>query len=173
MEVNTTNGQTLVAPGAAYASIGIIGATVMPHALFLGSSLAGIDRLNMLPRPPIHRSDRPKAYLMRKIKSRFSKGKVQEQAEIELQPVPTLTGLAGPSVRLPVDMPNAYACEEGKDIPSVPRSDADDQYAQEMERFQAEMGRFDRVKWVTLHLWHASVSHLNGRRTGNARSSSS
>ncbi|EIW69115.1 hypothetical protein TREMEDRAFT_31058 [Tremella mesenterica DSM 1558] len=34
---------TLVEPGALYVGVGIIGATVMPHALFLGSELAGVD----------------------------------------------------------------------------------------------------------------------------------
>ncbi|KZW02119.1 natural resistance-associated macrophage protein [Exidia glandulosa HHB12029] len=35
----------LVQHGAIYTSIGILGATVMPHALFLGSSLATLDRV--------------------------------------------------------------------------------------------------------------------------------
>ncbi|KAG8911754.1 hypothetical protein FRC01_005541, partial [Tulasnella sp. 417] len=39
------------APGALYTSIGIIGATVMPHALFLGSRLSTIDRLAPAPSP--------------------------------------------------------------------------------------------------------------------------
>ncbi|KAG8941736.1 hypothetical protein FRC04_004113 [Tulasnella sp. 424] len=41
--------KVLVAPGALYTSIGIIGATVMPHALFLGSRLSTIDRLTPTP----------------------------------------------------------------------------------------------------------------------------
>ncbi|KAF8489582.1 natural resistance-associated macrophage protein [Gautieria morchelliformis] len=48
--------KTLVNPGALYISIGILGATVMPHALFLGSSLATLDRVSSaptsLPGPP-------------------------------------------------------------------------------------------------------------------------
>ncbi|KAF5360815.1 hypothetical protein D9756_005194 [Leucocoprinus leucothites] len=35
--------------GGLYAAIGIIGATVMPHSLFLGSALATQDRINMKP----------------------------------------------------------------------------------------------------------------------------
>lgn len=35
---------TIIANGALYTSVGIIGATVMPHALFLGSKLATIER---------------------------------------------------------------------------------------------------------------------------------
>ena len=42
--------KTVFGPGALYVSIGIIGATVMPHALFIGSRLATVDRLGLLPR---------------------------------------------------------------------------------------------------------------------------
>lgn len=42
--------KTVFGPGALYVSIGIIGATVMPHALFIGSRLATVDRLDLLPR---------------------------------------------------------------------------------------------------------------------------
>ncbi|KAG2156502.1 natural resistance-associated macrophage protein-domain-containing protein [Suillus bovinus] len=38
-------------PNAVYAAIGIIGATVMPHALFLGSNLAAQDRVSQPPKP--------------------------------------------------------------------------------------------------------------------------
>jgi metal iron transporter len=43
--------KTLFKPGALYTSIGILGATVMPHALFLGSSLATQDRISKSPLP--------------------------------------------------------------------------------------------------------------------------
>ncbi|KAG8687889.1 hypothetical protein FRC11_006429 [Ceratobasidium sp. 423] len=42
--------KTIFQPGALYTSIGILGATVMPHALFLGSSLATLDRVS---HPPV------------------------------------------------------------------------------------------------------------------------
>lgn len=38
-------------PNAVYTAIGIIGATVMPHALFLGSNLATQDRVSQPPQP--------------------------------------------------------------------------------------------------------------------------
>lgn len=38
--------QTIFASGALYTSVGILGATVMPHSLFLGSHLATQDRLS-------------------------------------------------------------------------------------------------------------------------------
>ncbi|KAG6910575.1 hypothetical protein DXG01_009526 [Tephrocybe rancida] len=36
-------------PDAVYSAVGILGATVMPHALFLGSSLAAQDRVSLAP----------------------------------------------------------------------------------------------------------------------------
>ncbi|KAJ8514800.1 hypothetical protein ONZ45_g7712 [Pleurotus djamor] len=41
--------RTIFQSGALYISVGIVGATVMPHSLFLGSSLATQDRLDFLP----------------------------------------------------------------------------------------------------------------------------
>lgn len=38
-------------PNAVYTAIGIVGATVMPHALFLGSNLATQDRVSQPPQP--------------------------------------------------------------------------------------------------------------------------
>ncbi|CUA77799.1 Manganese transporter pdt1 [Schizosaccharomyces pombe 972h-] [Rhizoctonia solani] len=44
--------KTLFQSGALYTSIGILGATVMPHAIFLGSSLATLDRISPSPSLP-------------------------------------------------------------------------------------------------------------------------
>ncbi|KAI0334040.1 natural resistance-associated macrophage protein [Cubamyces sp. BRFM 1775] len=43
--------KTVIQSDALYTSIGIIGATVMPHSLFLGSALATQDRIDHLPDP--------------------------------------------------------------------------------------------------------------------------
>ena len=169
----------------------------MPHALFLGSSLAGIDRLDMLPRPPVHPSERAKTYFMRKMRNRLGYssrrkgGFASAQGEtdqglndIELRPVVTLTGLAGPSVRVPPSgsvelgldgaLRSAHGQQDpmeqeqnvegrGKDLVGTTSMTSDiaaedKEYAEELERYKAELSKFDRVKWVTLHLWHASVS---------------
>ncbi|KAG2350940.1 smf Mn2+ and Fe2+ transporter [Suillus weaverae] len=45
--------QTLFVSGALYTSVGILGATVMPHSLFLGSHLATQDRLSKISLAPI------------------------------------------------------------------------------------------------------------------------
>ncbi|KAF4572628.1 hypothetical protein EYR36_007138 [Pleurotus pulmonarius] len=41
-------------PNAIYTAVGMLGATIMPHALFLGSSLATQDRVALAPPPPAH-----------------------------------------------------------------------------------------------------------------------
>ncbi|KAG8721003.1 hypothetical protein FRC09_008624 [Ceratobasidium sp. 395] len=51
--------KTLFQPGALYTSIGILGATVMPHAIFLGSSLATLDRVS--PAPSLEQLPNPQA----------------------------------------------------------------------------------------------------------------
>lgn len=45
--------QTIFSSGALYTSVGILGATVMPHSLFLGSHLATQDRLSKKPLAPV------------------------------------------------------------------------------------------------------------------------
>ncbi|RDB29515.1 Manganese transporter pdt1 [Hypsizygus marmoreus] len=40
-------------PDAVYSAVGILGATIMPHALFLGSSLAAQDRVSLAPPEPL------------------------------------------------------------------------------------------------------------------------
>jgi len=61
--------KTLVQHGGLYTSVGIIGATVMPHSLFLGSALATQDRASVkpidLPSMPDQRATRSKGLLGR------------------------------------------------------------------------------------------------------------
>ncbi|KAG1813170.1 smf Mn2+ and Fe2+ transporter [Suillus subaureus] len=45
--------RTIFSSGALYTSVGILGATVMPHSLFLGSHLATQNRLSKKPRSPV------------------------------------------------------------------------------------------------------------------------
>ncbi|QRV90249.1 hypothetical protein RhiJN_18267 [Ceratobasidium sp. AG-Ba] len=60
--------KTLLQPGALYTSVGILGATVMPHALFLGSSLATLDRVSPPPslQLPINSSPKIKDLTLKK-----------------------------------------------------------------------------------------------------------
>ncbi|KAG2117911.1 natural resistance-associated macrophage protein-domain-containing protein [Suillus discolor] len=55
-------------PNAVYAAIGIIGATVMPHALFLGSNLATQDRISDPPKPLPTPADARRLSFSQKIK---------------------------------------------------------------------------------------------------------
>ncbi|TFY83339.1 hypothetical protein EWM64_g668 [Hericium alpestre] len=45
--------KTIFEHGALYTSVGILGATVMPHSLFIGSALATQDRVSKLPEEPL------------------------------------------------------------------------------------------------------------------------
>ncbi|TFK76802.1 natural resistance-associated macrophage protein [Pluteus cervinus] len=64
------------APGAVYSAVGILGATIMPHALFLGSSLATQDRVSIAPvELELPQSAPPKSFkgrLYANVKSLFS-----------------------------------------------------------------------------------------------------
>ncbi|KAI5124421.1 hypothetical protein M0805_008305 [Coniferiporia weirii] len=70
--------KTLGGPSALYASVGIIGATVMPHALYLGSYLATLDRVTTtplarpLPSPTSSTAPSRRARVKNLIKSLFS-----------------------------------------------------------------------------------------------------
>ena len=131
----------------------------MPHALFLGSSLASVDRLNMQPRIP-----EPPSYVSRKfnhkLPSVFRKRKVrhdqQPEGEYELdeynRPCPP-----GPSYSQSQSGNVESEVEMGKDIVGAESSETVDL---EMKRYEAAMKGFDRIKWVDIHLRHATV----GRR---------
>lgn len=167
--------QTLVAPGATYTAIGIIGATVMPHALFLGSHLASIDRLDMVPRPPqdpATQSKKRRALLnFRKGKGRATEAQTEEY-ELEVRPTThTLTGLNEDGVRPPVQHPTAGSrteIEDERDAKNLSgplddgRAEEEDgsreEFSKAMKAYEVALSRFNRIRWVDLHLKHASVS---------------
>ncbi|CAK9786732.1 natural resistance-associated macrophage protein [Cutaneotrichosporon oleaginosum] len=144
--------KTLFAPGALYVGIGIIGATVMPHALFLGSALAGVDRLNMLPRPPKRRRERtnnrlpalnPAAAIRRRLRPQ------RQETDPEI-PLENVEGREHGSS-------TAHDSAPPPQLPLVKTSDKDDEYESKMQEYEKAIRKFDRIRWVNLHVWHASV----------------
>ena len=148
----------------------------MPHALFLGSSLAGVDRLDMQPLAP-----EPQSHLKRKMKtmnvshklpSLFRRrGHVADEgdgAEYELDRI----GRSDPHH----SSDNAHSRPSGsagadnveserdmfKDMVLVESGDsertAEASYEEAVKAYEAEMKSFDRIKWVDIHLKHATVS---------------
>ncbi|KAL1410197.1 Manganese transporter smf1 [Vanrija albida] len=153
--------KTLFKPGALYLGVGIIGATVMPHALFLGSSLATVDRLGMLPVPPSRKPKRRNVALpalnvfgglRRRLggRERAATPDNVELAEIELP----REARAGPSTLAVVaadvsPLPKDAGAEDDKE-------DTGD-FAAAQKRYEREVRAFDRIDWVRLHVNHASV----------------
>lgn len=148
-----------------------LSATVMPHALFLGSSLSSVDRLNMLPVPPeLH----PKTKLSHKLPSLFKRQKrrnsdVSSQNptgaessgstyELEEVPADSASGRLDASTdRTPALIRGESEIEEiGKDVYGLNRKKSE--YEKALERYQSEIKSFDRIKWVDIHLFHATVS---------------
>lgn len=133
--------------------MGIIGATVMPHALFLGSALAGIDRLNMLPRPPKRRPDptnnklpalNPVAAVRRRLNRRRGRNAAPEPLE-----------LGDLDRRSPEPSSSASPAAELGLVKSV--TDKDDDFEAKQKEYDTAVRAFDRIRWVDLHVWHASV----------------
>lgn len=147
--------RTLVKPGALYVGVGIIGATVMPHALFLGSHLASVDRLGMLPVLP----SRAKKPINNRLPSFNPLGRLRrrnpepqpETTEVELEEV----NQAGPS-----QLPDLPRVESDVGIAPAPKTFADkddDDYQVAMEKYDADVRAFDRIRWADLHVIHATI----------------
>ena len=138
-------------------------ATVMPHALFLGSSLAGVDRLNMQPRLP-----EPPNYMSRsishKLPSVFRRRKspnreVDPESEYEMDAMDRPSSGVSASYQRPGMSEVEVEQRVGKDEVLV-RGRSNETLDAEMKRYEAEMKSFDRIKWVDIHLRHATVSFV-------------
>ena len=127
----------------------------MPHALFLGSSLAGVDRLKMKPIAP-----EPKTKLDIKLPSLFKrkqKGASNITEEIEMDQV-AVQRSSEPTASTSAD-PTRSTCsvaemEEGKQVFVV---EEDSEYEAAMKLYEEEIKTFDRIEWVDIHLRHATV----------------
>lgn len=132
-------------------------ATVMPHALFLGSSLAGIDRLNMVPRPPTMDDKAKRSFKMPTIglikRLRGRSASVEEET-IEMEPTcpPLVEGSRPDSTATGQDS------ESKPDLlPRENTTSKQSDYETAMKKYEADMKSFDRIRWTDLHISHATV----------------
>ncbi|WOO78921.1 Manganese transporter pdt1 [Vanrija pseudolonga] len=156
--------KTLFKPGALYLGVGIIGATVMPHALFLGSSLATVDRLGMLPVPPSRKPKRRNVALPAlNVFGLRRRNQQQERAatpdNVELAELPSVAA-AGPSTLAVVAADVAPLPKNASDPAPADADDKDDDFAAAQKRYEREVRAFDRIDWVRLHVNHASVDTI-------------
>nr|XP_018264409.1 metal iron transporter [Kwoniella dejecticola CBS 10117]OBR86567.1 metal iron transporter [Kwoniella dejecticola CBS 10117] len=160
---------TLVKPGALYIGVGIIGATVMPHALFLGSSLASVDRLNMLPIEPSPAKKPLSASLpslnpfrRRKAFKRSDSDLPTSSSAPEAQSVHSYPPLAATSSRTSAIRQASTPTPSlggNKDIPMEYEEGSKEEieYMQRVKEYEMQVRKFDRIKWVDVHLLHATI----------------
>ena len=128
----------------------------MPHALFLGSSLAGVDRLNMQPQAPEperNHSYKEKLHRLPALlkRSRQSSNEQSVSGEYELDEIRSQpVGHAESSVQLETER------EVGKDVVQL-ESGSESAFEHAVKLYEAEMRTFDRIRWVDIHLRHATV----------------
>ncbi|RXK41443.1 metal iron transporter [Tremella mesenterica] len=147
---------TLVEPGALYVGVGIIGATVMPHALFLGSELAGVDRLGMVPRPPepLKQTFKIPKFTFGGIRRRLT-AKSFREPEIENVSIPRQPGGHLDLSSQPIS-PTMRNIESMESIEGFSRfSTLEDE--EEKKKYEIKLRSFDRIKWVDIHLFHTAI----------------
>ena len=124
-------------------------ATVMPHAIFLGTSLATVDRLKLLPVAP-NRDTKWTYKLPSLFKRSISRSSTFEQTEVEMSD--GLDGVAESSSNTRTARPrsrnDARDAEETKDA----------EFEGRMKQYEKDLRSFDRINWVDLHLFHFQVS---------------
>lgn len=138
-------------------------ATVMPHALFLGSSLAGIDRLDMIPRPPVLEDKTKRSFkmpslgLIRRLKGRSTSGTLEEEAiEMERTTSSPLSRLT--EMMIPDDGPGRESDTDSKPDVSPPVARKETEHEAAFRKYEADLKALDRIRWTDLHISHATVS---------------
>ncbi|KAK8861356.1 hypothetical protein IAR55_002175 [Kwoniella newhampshirensis] len=154
---------TLVKPGALYVGVGIIGATVMPHALFLGSSLASVDRLDTLPIPPAPERKRRSVAMpslnlnpfRRRTLHRRQASTQENDEEVLANPLSSVVSTSS-RARVLMEAPETPS----KDIPmelDAGMTKEERAFAMEQRKYEDEVRRFDRIAWVNVHLLHSTI----------------
>lgn len=130
----------------------------MPHALFLGSHLATVDRLDVAPRPPIE----PSKPFLGKFSGRdlFS---MLPQRWRPLAPVEKLRRELGQSsISAPRQVPMAGEGATNGQRLDRKHTEVDEEIEhmvmKDHARYEAEMNAFDRVKYASIHIGHATAS---------------
>lgn len=136
----------------------------MPHALFLGSFLAGVDRLNMIPQPPIMRKPRnvtmPSLNPFRRTRSVRSDSEQGDGITTVISPV-LLRAPRPSSGSEAAVLENDGAKDEINLQDSVVELTKEEKlFAIEQKEYERNVRMFDRIKWVDVHLFHSTVSDL-------------
>jgi metal iron transporter len=137
-------------------------ATVMPHALFLGSHLATVDRLDVAPRPPLEHSrpflrSFPRKDLLDKLLKRWRPGNPANASR------PSIGRPSTPSeVRRQSEDANSRTGRTGRNSPID--EEIEHMIMKDQVRYEAEMNTFDRVKFASIHIGHATVGAIHGLR---------
>jgi metal iron transporter len=135
----------------------------MPHALFLGSSLAGIDRLDMIPRPPLLDDKTKRSFkmpalgLVRRLKGRSTPAVLEEET-IEMRrttssPLPRLT-----ETTILDDGSGRELDADSKPDVLPPATQKVTEHEAALRQYEADLKAFDRIRWTDLHISHATVS---------------
>jgi metal iron transporter len=146
----------------------------MPHALFLGSSLASVDRLDMVPHRPSPVEPRksfkmPSMQLLdgmrRRLPGRSSRRQRTEEESFELSVhVPGET-----SHRDVPDLPSSSRIipevDYGKPVLSDQAGFGENhkvgQFEAAIKQYEKDLKAFDRIRWVDLHVRHATVRQIS------------
>lgn len=134
----------------------------MPHALFLGSFLAGVDRLNMIPQPPTMRKPRnvtmPSLNPFRRTRSVRSDSEQGDGITTAISPV-LLRAPRPSSGSEAAVLENDGAKDEINLQDSVVELTKEEKlFAIEQKEYERNIRMFDRIKWVDVHLFHSTVS---------------
>lgn len=133
----------------------------MPHALFLGSHLASVDRLNMRPELPM-RARKPMNQRLPGILSTLRRRQrpgndsadnvVLDNMERTLAAEPVCGSIAEPSTPV-IPVTEGPKKDDDKD-------DDEAEYQLALKQYEADVRTFDRIRWVTLHVNHATVDTI-------------
>lgn len=134
----------------------------MPHALFLGSFLSGVDRLNMIPQPPSMRKPRnvtmPSFNPFRRTRSIRSDSEQGEGVSTGISPA-LLQAPRPSSGSEAAVLENDGAKDEVHLQDSVVELTKEEKlFAIEQKEYERNVRMFDRIKWVDVHLFHSTVS---------------